>query len=274
MKRILFISLFIFYALFTRAQIFEGTVKDAKTNLALPYVNVGIAGKSVGTVTDSAGHYKLNLTGHDADSLKLSMVGYKALNYQIAGFLKNTESHKIIFLVPAITQLKEVKVSNKKWKEVILGNTSHSKTSNAGFYNNILGYELGTVIKIRKSPTYLKRFNVTISSDVTYPVKLRLNFYTVKNGLPDQLLQNQNIFVSVEKGQQEIQINLEPYSIYVEDNFFVSLEWIENANGRGVMFSAYLSLFGSGSVISRETSQAKWSKVGIAGVAFNILAEN
>jgi hypothetical protein len=83
------LPLLVIPSLFANAQVFEGIVKDAKTNLPLPYVNVGIIGKSVGTVTDSTGRYKLNLANHDADSLKLSMIGYAAQTYQVADFLKN-----------------------------------------------------------------------------------------------------------------------------------------------------------------------------------------
>ncbi|MES2063765.1 MAG: carboxypeptidase-like regulatory domain-containing protein [Bacteroidota bacterium] len=272
MKRILFVALFIFPALLANAQTFEGVVKDAKTNQPLPYVNVGIIGKSVGTVTDSAGHYKLNLANHDADSIKLSMIGYIAQTYQVAAFIN--DARKSILLQPSVTQLKEVKVvSNRKWKEGVLGNTSQSDNSNAGFRDNRLGYEIGTVIKIKKSPTYLKKFNVHISNASSYPVRLRLNFYSLKKGMPDQLLQNQNIYVDVLAGQKDIHVDLVPYNIFVDDNFFASLEWIENSKGNGLMFSAYLSLFGSGAVISRETSQAAWEKEGIAGISFNVLAE-
>jgi hypothetical protein len=78
-----------------------------------------------------------------------------------------------------------------------------------------------------------------------------------------------NIFVTVKKGDEKITVDLTPYNIVVDDKFFVSLEWIENAKGSGLMFSA--SLFGS-AIISRETSQDKWEKVGLAGVGFNVLA--
>jgi hypothetical protein len=270
MKHIYFVALFVLTAVFANAQTFEGVVKDAKTNLPLPYVNVGIIGKSVGTVTDSAGHYRLNLANHDADSLKLSMIGYKPLTYQVTDFVKNADSHKTLLLQPTITQLKEVKVGNHKWKQVILGNTTQSKSSNTGFTSNKLGNEIGTIIKIKKSPTFLKQFNASIASEIADSVMLRLNFYTVKDGMPDQLLQNQNIFLTIRKGQEKINLNLEPYNIIVEDKFFVSLEWIQNAHGHGVMFSASLL---SGSIISRETSQDKWEKVGIAGIGFNVLAE-
>ena len=270
MKRLLLVALLILPCLFANAQVFDGLVKDGKTNLPLPYVNVGIIGKSVGTVTDSAGRYKLNLAGHDADTLKLSMIGYVPVTYKVSAFTSG--SYKTISLQPSVTQLKEVKVKNRKWKEGILGNTSQSDNSNAGFSDNRLGHEMGTIIKIKRGPTYLKKFNVHISRAPTYPVKLRLNFYSLNRGLPDQLLQNQNIFVDVIAGQKDIQVDLTPYGIYVDDNFFASLEWVESAKGRGLMFSAYLSLFGS-SVISRGTSQDKWEKVSIAGMGFNLLAE-
>lgn len=270
MKNLVLFTLFSIWVLFAHAQVVDGVVKDAKTNLPLPYVNVGIIDKGVGTVTDNAGRFRINLTGHDADSLKLSMIGYKSLTYRVAGFIKDTEAHKILLLQPTVTQLKEVKVNNHKWKQVVLGNTSQSKSTNAGFTDNKLGYEIGAIIKIKKSPTFIKQFNANIASEVTDSVKLRLNFYSVKDGMPDQLLQNENIFVTVKNGQQRINVNLEPYNIVADDKFYVSLEWIQNAEGHGVMFSAS---FLGGSIISRETSQAKWEKVGIAGIGFNVLAE-
>ncbi|MBD1392362.1 carboxypeptidase-like regulatory domain-containing protein [Mucilaginibacter glaciei] len=271
MKHYYLVALILLTGFFANAQSFEGIVKDAGTGHSLPYVNVGITGKNIGTVTDSAGRYKISLIGHEADIIKISMIGYLAQTYQIADFIAGNK--KIILLQPSVTQLKEVKVTNRKWKEGVLGNTSQSDNTNAGFSDNILGHEIGTVIKIKKSPTFLKKFNVHISRAPSYPVKLRLNFYSLKKGMPDQLLQNQNIYVEAQAGQKDIQVNLEPYSIYVDDNFFAALEWIENSKGRGLMFSAYLSLLGSGAVISRQTSQADWEKVGIAGVAFNVLAE-
>jgi hypothetical protein len=64
MKNSILISLFTIWALFAHAQVFDGVVKDAKTGVPLPYVNVGIVNKGVGTVTDNAGRFKINLSGH------------------------------------------------------------------------------------------------------------------------------------------------------------------------------------------------------------------
>jgi hypothetical protein len=251
------------------AQVFEGTIKDARTKETLPYVNVGVIGKSTGTVSDTAGAFKLPMNNNDADSLRVSMVGYHPQSFLISDLKKHTGPLNIL-LEPGVIALREVKIYNHDFKKVVLGNTTESKSTDAGFTSNELGNEVGAIIKIKKAPTFLKQFNASLSHDASDSVKLRLNFYSVKDGLPDKILQQQNIFVTVKKGQGKISVDLTPYHIIVEDKFFVSLEWIQNARGSGLMFSASLL---SSAIIARETSQAKWEKTGIAGVGFNVLAE-
>ena len=272
MKQIflLVISLFVLQSTNSYAQAIEGIIKDAKTREAIPYVNVGLIGKGIGTVTDAAGAFRLIMNNNDADSLKISMIGYRPQTYLVADLKKRTALLNIT-LEPKTTALKEVKIYNHKFKEAILGNTTKSKSTNAGFTSNQLGNEIGEIIKIKRSPTRIKQFNASISVPVTADsIKLRLNFYSVVDGMPDQILQQQNIFITVKKGQDKISVDLEPYDIVVKDKFFVSLEWIENAKGSGIMFSA--SLFSS-AIIARDASQSKWEKTGLAGVGFNVLAE-
>jgi hypothetical protein len=268
-KILLFVAFVLLQSANIYAQVVEGTIKDAKTKESLPYVNVGIIGKGVGTVTDIEGTFKLAINNNDTDSLKISMIGYHPQSFLVADLKKHSGSLNIM-LEPRITALKEVKIHDHHFKEVVLGNTTQSKSTNAGFTSNQLGNEIGEIIKIKKAPTRIKRFSASISGEATDTVKLRLNFYSVKDGMPDKILQQQNIFVTVKKGQDKISVDLEPYYIVVEDKFFVSLEWIENTHGPGLMFSASLL---SSAVISREASQAKWEKIGLAGVGFNVLAE-
>lgn len=251
------------------AQVFKGNVKDQKTNKALPFVNVGIVGQSVGTVTDTAGNFTIQLAEHDTDSLRISMIGYYPQSFLVSA-IKKDPGQLDIKLKPQTIQLKEVKVTNHTFKEVTLGNTTESTSTDAGFTSNKLGNEIGAIIKIKKSPTFLKRFNASLAHPAPDSVTLRLNIYSVKGGLPDKNLLQQNIFITVKRGQNKISVDLKPFFIEVDDKFFISLEWIENSPGRGLMFSA--SLFSS-AIIARETSQANWEKVGIAGVGFNVLAE-
>lgn len=251
------------------AQTIEGVIKDAKTNESLSYVNVGVIGKSVGTVTDNNGHFILTLNNNGVDSLKISMIGYISKTYLVSAFLAGYTAGKIITISPVTYQLSEVKIAGGKLKQAVLGNTTQSKSTDAGFTSNKLGNEIGEVIKVKRSPTFLKQFNASLAHPASDSVKLRLNFYSVDGSLPGKILQQQNIFVTVKRGDEKIIVDLTPYKIVVDDKFFVSLEWIENAKGSGLMFSA--SLFSS-PIISRETSQDKWEKIGLAGVGFNVLA--
>jgi hypothetical protein len=250
------------------AQVLEGIVKDAKTNENLPYVNVGLIGKTTGTVTDDNGHFKLTLNNNGGDSLRISMIGYIPKTFLVKDFIIQYSTGTTILLTPSVKELAEVKISGRKLKQAVLGNTTQSQSTNAGFTTNQLGNEIGAIIKIKRSPTFLKQFNASLAHPATDSFKLRLNFYNVNNGLPDKILQQQNIFVTVKKGQSKITVDLTPYNIVVNDKFFVSLEWIESSPGAGLMFSA--SLFSN--MIARETSQANWEKIGFVGIGFNVLA--
>jgi hypothetical protein len=247
----------------------SGNVIDAVTNEKLPFVNVGIIGKGIGTVTNNDGNFILNLPANGSDSLRISMVGYVPQSFLVAD-LAERASHLNIKLVPAVNELKEVKVKNRKWKTAILGNTTKSQNKDIGVGTNRLGDEIGAIIKIKRSPTWLKQFNASIVESAGDTVRLRLNIYSIKDGLPDKNLLQDNIITTVRKGDRQITINLDPYNIVVDDNFLISLETIQNISGRGLMFSASLL---SSALIARETSQAKWVKIGIVGVGFNVLAE-
>jgi len=271
MKKIFSIALLLtLSACIAHAQKVSGWIKDAKTGETLPYVNVGIVNRGIGTVSNATGNYDITLTNDPSDSLKFSMIGYKAQAFTVKE-LSNRQGDLNISLVPDVKLLAEAKITNRKWKTAILGNTTKSQSTTAGFSNNMLGHEIGVIIKIKRSPTWLKRFNASIVKNGLDSVKMRLNVYSVKDGMPDKNLLHDNIFVTVKKGQQAIDVDLSPYNIMVEDKFFIGLEWIKTEPGHGIMFSAAL-LFAS-PIISRETSQAAWEKLGIAGVGFNVTAE-
>jgi len=264
-----FLALILFCCL-AHAQTVKGWVKDAKTGEALPYVNIGVINRAIGTVSNDAGNYSITLNGNESDSLRFSMIGYKPQAYVIKE-LATRQGNLNISLVPDIKQLSEVKVTNRKWKTGVLGNTTKSQSTSAGFTDNKLGHEIGIIIKTKRSPTWLKHFNASIVKSDLDSVKMRLNVYSVKDGMPDNNLLHDNIFVTVKKGQEAIDVDLSQYNIMVEDKFFIGLEWIKTEPGHGLMFSA--ALFFASPIISRETSQAAWEKLGIAGVGFNVTAE-
>ncbi|SKB29599.1 carboxypeptidase-like regulatory domain-containing protein [Daejeonella lutea] len=269
MKSLLVVFLMLIGTLQGLAQTtFEGTIKESSTNKPLSYVNIGVIGKNVGTVSDDEGKFKLTIpSSYSNETVRVSMIGYGTLNYKVSEFAKVISDQQIV-MRPSMYELPAVVVSNKKLKEKILGNTTESQTTTAGFTSNKLGNELGIVIKIKKSPTFIKSFQASVVSKDNNPVKLRLNFYNVKDGLPDKLIQDKNIIVSAPVQNGKLVVDLQQYNIVAEDDFFVSLEWIENDSGRIVFSSSILK----GAIIARETSQGAWEKVGMFGIGFTVKA--
>ena len=248
--------------------IFKGKVLNKSTNAPMSYVNVGIINKNIGTVSDINGRFNIELTNNinSDDSIKFSMVGYKDRTFSVASF---KQCHfDTIFLEKKIIELQEIKIFGKKQKTKIFGNKTESKLVCTGFESNKLGSEVGIIIKIKKSPTYLQNFNFNILSNKYDSLFFRLNIYNIKDGKPNKNILNQNIFVSTNKKTGEVSVDLRKYNIVVYNDFFISLEWIKNSgkeNEMGLLFSS--KLFNGGSFF-RKTSQGEWKKNSKAGIGF------
>ena len=86
-------------------------------------------------------------------------------------------------------------------------------------------------------------------------MKFRLNFYDLNDGLPHNKIIADQIIFPIKTTSGKFILDLRQYDIRVNDDFFVSLELIENfgqKDKRGVLFSA--GFLGS-PFITRETSQ-------------------
>ena len=59
------------------SQTISGTVVDLSSKQALAYVNIGIIGKGIGTVSDINGKFSINLDDSlNSQTLKFSYIGY------------------------------------------------------------------------------------------------------------------------------------------------------------------------------------------------------
>lgn len=264
------ISLYViilFYSLTSFGQnSFQGKVVDQKTGEALAYANIGILGKSVGTVSAMNGSFEIKLnTQHDEDVLKISMIGYKSFSLKVAKFKNKINKNPTIELVPTSFDLQEIVVVPKNLKTKVLGNKTNTTAITGGFASNDLGAEMGIIIKIKKRPTYIQDFNVHISSCDLDTIKLRLNFYDIKKGLPNKKIVKQDIIISHTSKKGRLKVDLRDYNIVMEDDFFVSLEWLEDFGEKDLHFS--LKLFGK-PMIYRNTSHADWKKIKAGGVGF------
>jgi hypothetical protein len=269
-----------FYALalllfinFASAQtVYTGIVRDMGSGESIAYVNIGIVNKNSGTVSDANGRFQIALDDKfDDEILKISIIGYKSISYKVSDFKNTILADEVVLLEKNISALKEVVIKNRNLKPGILGNFLEGRTVSAGFVNNILGNEMGMVMKIKKSPTFIEGFHAVIDYNKYEILKFRLNFYEVKNGFPTNSLLDESIIITsgVEKGKMNI--DLSEHNIMVNGDFFVSLEWIEGLGEGGLHF---LADYTGPPVITRAASQGKWNKQGDLSFGFTISVKN
>jgi hypothetical protein len=111
-RKLSFLAFFLFYTsvLFAQVTRVTGTVIDATTKEALPFVAVGFAGTSIGSPTDNDGKYSIS-SDKPYSQVKATFIGYKDVILTI----KPGETQVInIRMTPVSQQLGEVEVKGGK----------------------------------------------------------------------------------------------------------------------------------------------------------------
>lgn len=183
-------------AVFAQASVYKGVIKDKTSGENLAYVNIGVVNKNSGTVSDVNGQFQLVLDEKfDAETLRISLIGYKSITFNVADFKKRIVSNEVISLEKNVSELKEVVIRNKNLRDAVLGNVIEGRAASAGFVNNVLGNELGMIMKIKSKPTFIEAFHAVIDYNRYELMKFRLNIYDVKKGLPNESLLTESIII-------------------------------------------------------------------------------
>lgn len=264
-KKILLTLILFFFIFNSSFAQYKGKVVDQKTTKPIEFVNIGIIGKGIGTVTDENGSFSLSIDEtYNNDSIRISCLGYQSNTFKVADFKKINQP--VFFMVPKSIDLKEVKIKSKPLKTEKRGAIITNKNVVAGFISNDLGSELGVLIDIKEAPTFLEKFHFSIAKNKYDTLFFRLNVYSVKNNLPDKNILKKNIFVSTNSKKGVVTVDLKPYSIVLDGDFFISLEWIKNLTeisdlSNSLMFSASIL---NNKCYYRKTSQDSWKKVPVS----------
>jgi hypothetical protein len=246
----------------------QGIIKDKVTNENLAYVNVGIVNQNSGTVSDANGKFEFKIRDNlSTEDLKISLIGYNTIILKVSEFANKIAKNEIIYLEKSIAVLKEIVIKNKNLKTATLGNILGRKTVSAGFVNNVLGNEIGIIIKIQKKPTFIESFNAIVDYNKYKELKFRINFYNLKKGLPNNTLLQENIIVTSTVKNGLMTIDLDDYNIVVYEDFFVSIELIEGMGEGGLHF---LADYDGIPIITRSASQGKWNKQKNLSFGFNL----
>ena len=230
------LALFLSQTIFSQ-NIIQGTVTNKKSGEPLAYVNIGIKGKNVGTVSDSKGNYELNIKDSNlTDALTFSMLGFEVKEISISA-LKIGEANNIKLNETAY-KLDEVIITDKELKTRKSGVKARKDWTNSGFTSNELGNEIGTRININKVPAVIEKVKFRIAYSKFDTVFLRMNIYNVVDDEPSENLLKQNVFLTTTIKNGDVEVDLSQYNISIDSDIIVTLELVKHLGKGGLMFTA------------------------------------
>ncbi|WP_435625508.1 carboxypeptidase-like regulatory domain-containing protein [Flagellimonas sp.] len=262
--------------LVTAQKDYKGRVLDAKTNAPIPYVNIGVVDKGIGTVSQEDGLFHLLLDKRlfsPNDKVLFSSLGYDNLEIHISEIQFAFNEYPEVRLQPKIEELNEVVVTNFKGEFVAddIGYKNRGENVFGYWKDNVaLGGQLATRIRVKSGLRKLNELGFEIWSSTSDSVLVRINFYDVSSfGIPKQNLNTsgENILYTIMRGQRFADIDLTPYSIYVKDDFVVSLELLKVYGGEDLGLVMAAINFDTDS-FRKFASQDEWETLPNSAMAY------
>lgn len=253
-----------------------GKVWHIETNTPLPYVNIGIKDKTVGTISNHKGTFELLLNDKvtSKDTVYFSYIGFNTETYLVS------ELHQLkqpILLQPKSTELDEVFISSKKikLKSKKIGRTSKGLgLMHANFYTSYekdvddrLSKEMGMELKIRRN-CHIKNLNFNVTNNEFKSIKFRVNIYKIENGLPTDLIIQDNIIFEIKDNFLGwVKVDLEPYDILLKEeikDIAVTIQWLESVktNKKSKYFSISTASSPLHTAFFRDKAMDTWTKGG------------
>lgn len=218
----IWIFIFIVFSYVVQSQTISGTIKDSISNEVLPYVNMTLLSKNIGTTTNEKGEYFFNSRGNTNDSLLVSYMGYATKKFSLQDFENTANNNLDIQLVESKQQIDEVVLKVKKAKYT----TSRKLGIDRQMFKYAPAVQFGMerIVLIENIKKRKGRVNEVVfflrenpqTSFRAYPTFYRVVFYAYdsKNDAPGKLLSYYPLLIKPEENKkQRICINVKEYNI-------------------------------------------------------------
>ncbi len=248
-------------------QVISGVVINEKNGETIEYANIGIVGRNIGTVSDYQGKFTIDINSQfDNDTLLVSSIGYFPKEIKVSE-LRN-ENIKVA-LKEKVYEIKPVVVKPKIYKQKTLGVTTRFRRIIAGFKDNLLGYEMGIMMKVKKSAR-IKSVNLNLSVCAYDSLFYRLNIYKVTGPLMFENILESPIYLNLAKDEvkETVRVNLEKYNLVMEGDFLVTIEHVKDLGNGRLYFCAGLKE----RTYYRKTSHGEW-KTAPVGISISVDAD-
>ncbi len=257
---------------------YKGIVVDGTTKEVLPFVNIGIIGKGIGTVSDEEGvfHLEINTAYYsERDSLLFSSMGYLSIKTAIPDLEFSFNEYPKISMFAKTLRLNEVVVTNKNGYQYVDQIGYRNLGENAfGYWKEdiALGGELATKIRVKKGLRRLDQLFFEVRSNPSDSVLIRVNVYD-EDGFKEFPKTNLNfsgksILYTIKSNTKIAKIDLSDYELFVKDDFIVSLELLKVFGDEpiGLVLAASDNTYTHS--YKKYASQDDWEKIPDAAMAY------
>ena len=276
-----FFSLLIFLlSIPLQAQLaFLGQVVDASTGEPIPFVNIGVVDRGIGTVSNEDGFFLLQFRRESVqpgDILRISSLGYVPSEIPLSR-LKQSTKEFVFRLQPTAIDLDEVVVSTKELFEVKeeVGYPNLAGRGIGYWKDSIaLGGELGSRIRVDEGLRRLNALFFQVMDNPSDSILIRVNIYEVnkKKALPGSNLNTsgRSILYTLRYGEIFTIIDLNPFNIWVRDDFVLTLELVGVFGTDKVGLSLPAAQKSAGRSFRRYASQGVWETIDEAVMGFTL----
>jgi hypothetical protein len=211
---------------FSQQLTFKGEIKDAESNKNIPFVNIGFKNKSIGTLSDENGHFKLCVNKEIlTDSLYFFCSGY----HKKAVLLSEKDTLISILLTKKVTFLPQIDIQNNgKWINSKVGMDRHfpgvfgiaenDSTTDIVELGIVVGNNTNEHHKLKKLHLYLQVFK----KDTCL---FRVNLYGFKNGEVQERLNYPEILIRKPLESGWFEVDLDTFDLYFSDSIFIGVEF-------------------------------------------------
>lgn len=255
------------------AQLFKGKIVDSESGKPIPYCGIGVINKAIGTVSDADGMFALNITdAATTDTIRFSELGYQNLEFFVAKIRVSDSSVHIYKVTPESQTLTTINITTKEErKHIKLGNTINGGTLFSGFASNMLGTEIGIVLKYREdNPGRIESLHFDLASSTYDSVLFQVNIYDFTDGVIGKSILHRPILLKSDTNKGILTVNIQDSSVIITHDVILGLELVHiskkglNAKNNGIVF--YAGLFDSAYL--RKSADDVWNKISYAGVGF------
>lgn len=241
-----------------------GSVKDNNGN-AIPFVNIGIKGKNIGTVSDQKGLYLLDIPSNQSnDSITFSCVGYQSKSYAASNLRQgskldvtlNEANHTISEVVVISSKPKIKKIGTTTYNPLLWGAVENKKRTDI--------VEFASLIKINK-PSDIRSISIYLRGVNIDSATFRINFYQKDGDLPGERLNTDQIIARESLSKGWITLDLTKYALKFDTPIFAAIELLPENKSKGYSFS-YGGQFGGYTAV-REVSLGSWKKAKGASIS-------